>query len=84
MADKKTPDVFHNDKLPKKTPDVPDEVSTSVAQEDGSGRYAFIMKHHKPNPWGLGYLRLYLFCSLIFLCSTMNGEFNARPKSNAC
>lgn len=26
-----------------------------------------------PNPWGPGYLKMYLFCSLIYLCSTMNG-----------
>ncbi|KFZ19707.1 hypothetical protein V501_00546 [Pseudogymnoascus sp. VKM F-4519 (FW-2642)] len=73
MTDKKTPDAFDDDKLPKETLDIPDEVSGGDNHGDGSGRYAFIMKHHRPNPWGLGYLRLYLFCSLIFLCSTMNG-----------
>lgn len=84
MADKKTPDVFDDGKLPKEILDVPGEASSGDNHSDGSGRYAFIMKHHRPNPWGLGYLRLYLFCSLIFLCSTMNGEFSARPNSNVC
>ncbi|KFZ11429.1 hypothetical protein V502_07549 [Pseudogymnoascus sp. VKM F-4520 (FW-2644)] len=73
MTDKKTTDAFDDDKLPKETLDIPDEASSGNNHGDGSGRYAFIMKHHRPNPWGLGYLRLYLFCSLIFLCSTMNG-----------
>jgi hypothetical protein len=84
MTDKKASDAVHDEKLPKETLDVPDESSNGEIQDDGSGRYAFIMKHHKPNPWGLGYLRLYLFCSLIFLCSTMNGEFSARPTGNTC
>ncbi|KAL1975649.1 hypothetical protein VTN31DRAFT_4041 [Thermomyces dupontii] len=34
---------------------------------------ADIMEKHKPNPWGPGYIRLYLMAGLIFLCSTMNG-----------
>jgi hypothetical protein len=84
MADKKTPDAAHDDKLAKETLDVPDVVSNDANQDGGSGRYAFIMKHHKPNPWGLGYLRLYLFCSLIFLCSIMNGKSSARPTSDRC
>lgn len=32
-----------------------------------------IMEKHKPNPWGRGYMKLYLMSALIFLCSTMNG-----------
>jgi hypothetical protein len=30
-----------------------------------------------PSPWGKGHKSLYLFCALIYLCSTMNGM----PKS---
>ncbi|KAF2501185.1 sugar transporter [Lophium mytilinum] len=35
--------------------------------------FAEIIGDNKPNPRGPGYLKLYAFCSLIFLCSTMNG-----------
>ena len=28
-----------------------------------------------PNPWGSGHRRLYLACLVLYLCSTMNGEF---------
>jgi hypothetical protein len=27
-----------------------------------------------PNPWGRGHIKLYLLCSLVYLCSTMNGR----------
>jgi hypothetical protein len=27
-----------------------------------------------PNPWGKGVRRLYFYCALIYLCSTMNGR----------
>jgi hypothetical protein len=29
-----------------------------------------------PSPWGNGHRSLYLFCALIYLCSTMNGKSN--------
>lgn len=35
--------------------------------------FAAIMATNKPNPWGQGYIRLYLLSAIIFLCSTMNG-----------
>jgi hypothetical protein len=39
----------------------------------GSSRLAEALLISKPDPWGSGYLRMYLCCGLIFLCSTMNG-----------
>lgn len=27
----------------------------------------------KPNPFGPGHVKLYLFCLIIYFCSTMNG-----------
>lgn len=35
---------------------------------------ADILQNDKPNPWSPGYLRLYLVCLLVYLCSTMNGN----------
>ncbi|OBT83709.1 hypothetical protein VE02_08277 [Pseudogymnoascus sp. 03VT05] len=34
---------------------------------------AAIMGPNKPATWGKGHLKLYTFCALIYLCSTMNG-----------
>ncbi|KAF2151592.1 general substrate transporter [Myriangium duriaei CBS 260.36] len=31
------------------------------------------LQQNKPNPWSRGYIRLYLMCGLVYLCSTMNG-----------
>lgn len=31
---------------------------------------------HPPNPWGKGLRRLYFYCALIYLCSTMNGKYS--------
>ncbi|KZT53878.1 sugar transporter [Calocera cornea HHB12733] len=30
-------------------------------------------QHNHPNPFGPGYIKMYIFCTLIYLCSTMNG-----------
>ena len=27
----------------------------------------------RPSPWGTGHRKLYLFCAVVYLCSTMNG-----------
>ncbi|KAJ3561907.1 hypothetical protein NPX13_g8766 [Xylaria arbuscula] len=35
--------------------------------------YAAIMTTNKPDPWGPGYIRLYILAATIFLCSTMSG-----------
>lgn len=35
--------------------------------------YAAAITEQKPNPWGKGYLLLYCYCFVIYLCSTMNG-----------
>lgn len=32
------------------------------------------LEQDAPSPWSKGYLRLYLMCGLIYLCSTMNGS----------
>jgi hypothetical protein len=29
----------------------------------------------RPNVWGPGYRKLYMMCSLVYLCSTMNGTY---------
>jgi hypothetical protein len=41
-------------------------------------KLAAILETHKPNPWGKGYLRLYAFSALLFLCSTMNGKLPSK------
>ncbi|KAI9753774.1 MAG: hypothetical protein M4579_005008 [Chaenotheca gracillima] len=41
----------------------------NVANADFAGAIGL----NKPNPWGRGYLQLYLCCAAIYLCSTMNG-----------
>lgn len=28
----------------------------------------------RPNPFGRGHIKLYLFCMIIYFCSTMNGR----------
>jgi len=35
--------------------------------------YAAAIGENKPNPWARGYLHLYCYCFVIYLCSTMNG-----------
>jgi MFS family permease len=35
--------------------------------------YAAAISENKPNPWGRGYLQMYAFCFVLYLCSTMNG-----------
>lgn len=35
--------------------------------------FAAAIGQNAPNPWGRGHLMLYLCCSLVYLCSTMNG-----------
>ena len=39
-----------------------------------SPQLATVIQENKPNPWGRGYVHLYLCCALVFLCSTMNGQ----------
>ena len=43
----------------------PSNVAENLATVDMSG---------PPNPWGKGRKRLYFYCALIYLCSTMNGR----------
>ncbi|EJT98561.1 sugar transporter [Dacryopinax primogenitus] len=38
-----------------------------------TSRLAAAYQYGRPDPFGKGYLRMYLFCSLVYLCSTMNG-----------
>ncbi len=55
--------------------DIPHEEDLKASiDENGHMVYASIMANHKPDKFGLGYLRLYVICLLIFLCSTMNGK----------
>ncbi|MCJ1383566.1 hypothetical protein MMC17_006680 [Xylographa soralifera] len=35
--------------------------------------FAAAIEENPPNPWGPGYLKLYMFSALIFLTATMNG-----------
>lgn len=48
--------------------------TVKVVEVSGNPDLASILANAKPNPWGKGYLRMYLCCALIFLCSTMNGK----------
>lgn len=59
-----------------------DEKNESVADADAvtvedtkviNDAYATIMATQKPNPFGSGYIKLYLICGFCFLNSTMNG-----------
>ena len=38
-----------------------------------NAEYAAAISENKPNPWGRGYLQMYAFCFVLYLCSTMNG-----------
>lgn len=44
-------------------------------------KLAAILEENKPDQWGRGYIHLYFCCLLIFLCSTMNGEYHYRTSS---
>lgn len=48
-----------------------------------SKTYAEIMAEHKPNPFGAGHIKLYLMCAVLFLNSTMNGNYMGRRKDTA-
>ncbi|MCJ1258557.1 hypothetical protein MMC24_006390 [Lignoscripta atroalba] len=45
------------------------EKQINVANAD----FAAAIGENRPNPWGPGYLKMYLFSALIFLTATMNG-----------
>ncbi|MCJ1285503.1 hypothetical protein MMC26_004843 [Xylographa opegraphella] len=49
-----------------------------LAQRSGSNvanaDYAAAIEDNPPNPWGPGYLKLYMFSAIIFLTATMNGR----------
>ena len=51
-----------------RTKDIVSETTIKVQNP----KLAAVLETRKPNQWGPGYLRLYAFCSLLFLCSTMN------------
>lgn len=50
------------------------EVENMENMQDSMETYANIMAKDKPDPRGPGYIKLYLLCSAVFLCSTMNGK----------
>ncbi len=58
-----------------------DKPEHHVALDDVEGMepsletYTTIMATNKPNPRGPGYIKLYLLAGMIFLCSTMNGQY---------
>lgn len=35
---------------------------------------AKVLRENKPGAFSSGYIRMYLMCMLIYLCSTMNGQ----------
>lgn len=49
------------------------EVVSRADTKGVNSEYAIIMANNKPNPFGSGYIKLYLICSFCFLNSTMNG-----------
>lgn len=61
--------------------DTMDKKAQHVALDDVEGiepsveTYAAIMATNRPNPRGPGYIKLYLLAGMIFLCSTMNGQY---------
>ena len=38
-----------------------------------NAEFAAAIGENKPNPWGKGYISLYCYCLVLYLCSTMNG-----------
>jgi hypothetical protein len=36
---------------------------------------AAALEEERPSLWGKGYIRLYMICGLLYLCSTMTGEY---------
>lgn len=60
------------------------DLKVSVNDEDGNMLYASIMENHRPDKFGWGYLRLYLICGLVFLCSTMNGKLSLLLDGQRC
>jgi hypothetical protein len=65
----------HQENVPTK------EVITETTVKLQNPKLAAIIASNKPNPWGSGYLKLYSFCTLLFLCSTMNAS-NVLPNCN--
>lgn len=57
--------------------DVPHGTDTKVLDEQKvemlNPQLDGILQENKPNPWGPGYLRMYLFVGLVCFASTMNG-----------
>ncbi|PGH00994.1 hypothetical protein AJ79_08058 [Helicocarpus griseus UAMH5409] len=49
------------------------DAASDAIEITGNEKLAEILVHSKPSWLGSGYLRMYLFCALIFLTSTMNG-----------
>ncbi|KAH8807771.1 hypothetical protein F5884DRAFT_821347 [Xylogone sp. PMI_703] len=53
-----------------------DEGATETVE---SVALAAILGPNKPATWGKGHLKLYMFCALIYLCSTMNASLLLLP-----
>lgn len=51
------------------------EHALPVLNQDPGAAIAATLHHANavPNPWGRGHIQLYLICSIIYFCSTMNG-----------
>jgi hypothetical protein len=79
MDEKSPARSLHQESVAMHTPGNDLGEKAGAENEFGQDAFADIMANHKPNPLGSGYLRLYLFSALIFLCSTMNGKY---PKTN--
>lgn len=51
-----------------------DMVENNIKQKDSPSNGPDVLAEiEAPNPWGKGHKRLYMYCALIYLCSTMNG-----------
>lgn len=58
----------------KKLTDDGRKIVEEKEMEAVNASFATIMANHRPNPWGKGYITLYMLASICFLNSTMSGE----------
>ena len=42
---------------------------------------ASLPKDSQPDPWGSGHRKLYMVCTVVYLCSTMNGQYSSSNPS---
>lgn len=77
MDEKKDPSGQHHETESTHIADRTDSIGYAKKEKKDikarNAEFAAAVTENRPNPWGRGYLQLYVYCLILYLCSTMNG-----------